>query len=348
MKQINLPKRILLVQTAFIGDVILITPLIRALKELYPDSVIDCMVVPGTASLLANNPYLSDVIQYDKHGKSSIFNNIKTLKAAGYDMAISPHSSFRTHLILFLSRIPRRLGYARGFLNSYLLTDGVPHPKGIHKIQKNLSLLKPLTNRSFSMQTDLFPSETDIEAAKLLLDELGHQEKPRVAMAPGSIWNTKCWPLEYYKKLALMLLKHKCSIVLIGSKDDFGKCSEIETHCKNSVPDAAIINTAGRSGLLCSAELIGKSEFLVCNDSGALHIANAMKTKVFAFFGPTVQRIGYYPFREGDKVFEIELDCRPCGSHGSYKCPLGHHNCMRRLLPEQILPSLLEQLKAEL
>jgi len=340
--------RILIVQTAFIGDVILITPLIRAVNDLYPHAKLDVMVVPEAAGLLNNNPYIDRIIRFDKRrSRTSFFQIVKQLRLARYDLVISPHSSFTTHLLLWMSGATVRIGYARGFLSGILMTQQVPHPKGIHKILKNLSLLTPLTNRSFSIQTELFPGPEDEKHADELLSSLLDPDRPLIAIAPGSIWNTKRWPLEYYNQLVKSLLKNGFSIVLIGGESDRSQCDHLlkDNHPANSVTQ--IINTAGKSNLLTSSAILKSAKLLICNDSGALHMANAVKTKVFAFFGPTVKRIGYYPYQPEDHVFEVDLDCRPCGSHGGNRCPLGHHNCMNKIMPEEVLIKVLKTLDPE-
>ncbi|MCB5265547.1 MAG: lipopolysaccharide heptosyltransferase II [Candidatus Cloacimonetes bacterium] len=331
-------KRILIIQTAFIGDVILITPLIRAVKKLYPRAAIDALVVPGAAGLLKNNPYLSEVLSYSKRDRAllSMGHMISLLKAKGYDMAISPHSSGRTHLLMYLARIPQRLGFDRGTM-PFLLTAKTPHPRGIHKAKKNLALLGPISKQEFDPQTELFPSAEDKAKINDLLTPLYGQEL--IALAPGSVWATKCWPVEYYAELARTLSQRGYGILLIGGKEDKPKCDIIQQSCPNAV------NLAGRTNLLESAAAIAQCQLMICNDSGALHIANAMQTRVIAFFGPTVQSLGYFPFGADDKVFETDLDCRPCSSHGPQKCPLKHHNCMKLLKPEAVLDYILEQIK---
>jgi len=357
--------KILIVQTAFIGDVILITPLIRAMHELYPKAAIDAMVVPAAAKLLENNPHLKSVIPYAKR-KTSLWQMAKLLKAKGYDLVISPHSSGRTHLLLWLSGIKRRIGFDRSWL-PFLLTDKIPHPTNMHKIKKNLLLLKFLSPKEFGMQTELFPSEQDSQKADNLLQPFGN--KPLIAIAPGSIWATKCWLLERYAQLAQELVMQGYGIVLIGGESDKEKCHEVEKAVLNlhscppsphscesrnlpsphEIPDQSkdvehltVLNLAGKTNLLESAAVIARCNLMLCNDSGALHIANAMQTRVFAFFGPTVQSIGYFPYREGDRVFETDLDCRPCGSHGHHKCPLKHHDCMRNIEVQPVLEAILE------
>lgn len=329
-------KQVLIVQTAFIGDVILITPLIRAVKQLYPSALLDVMVVPGAAKLLENNPHIRRVIPfYKRNGAiSSFLSTVKQLRDVHYDLAISPHSSGRTHLLLWLGGIPRRIGFDRSILPQ-LLTDRIPHPTGMHKLAKNLMLLSFLSQRQFPLQTELFPSKTDVLTAQEHLKPL--TPKKLIAIAPGSIWATKCWLLSSFITLAHMLKEKGFAIVLIGAEQDRDKCDAIETALKHQ----DVVNLAGKTNLLESAAVIDRCALMVCNDSGALHIANAMQTTVFAIFGPTVQSIGYYPYRNGDRVFEADLTCRPCGSHGASRCPLGHHNCMKLVSPQQVFDSIL-------
>jgi len=331
------PPNILIVQTAFIGDVILITPLIRAVAELYPQAKIDVMVVAEAANLLENNPYINEVIVDSKRDNTflSLFQLIKRIKSKHYDLAISPHSSFRTHLILYLSKIPERIGFNRGSAK-WMLTKRIEHPVGPHKIVKNLGLLKLLSDREFDLQTELFPSEKDKQKAEELLKPLSG--KTLIAIAPGSIWKTKCWELNSYISLCRKLLDSGYGIVLIGGESDKFLCEEIE----NAIPEdnANLINLAGVTNLLESAAVIKNCSLMICNDSGAMHIANAMQTRVFGFFGPTVQRFGYYPYRQGDRVFEVDLECRPCGSHGSKKCPQKHHNCMQKIEVEPVFKAV--------
>lgn len=328
---------ILIVQTAFIGDVILITPLIKAIAKLFPNAKIDVMVVSEAAILLKNNPYVQEVIVDEKRKNVllSTLQLIQQIKAKHYDLAITPHSSFRSHLILYLSKIPERIGFDRGSAK-WMLTKKIEHPVGPHKIVKNLDLLKPFSEQEFDLQTELFPSDKDKQKADELLKPLS--EKTLIAIAPGSIWKTKCWELKSYISLCRKLLDSGYGIVLIGGGSDKPQCDEIKYAMGKN--NTKLINLAGVTNLLESAAIIEKCSLMICNDSGAMHIANAMQTRVFAFFGPTVQKFGYYPYRGGDRVFEVDLNCRPCGSHGSKKCPQKHHNCMRNIEVETVFQAV--------
>ena len=241
-----------------------------------------------------------------------------------------------TSFLIFFSHLKTRIGFDR-WLSSHLLTHRIPFNEWKLRIEKNLDLLTAFSSNQNEIQTELFPNKDDIENAEKLLSELS-PEKKRIAIAPGSIWNTKRWLESYYKILAQKLVDAGFSIVLIGSPEENKLCERIK-------PNENAINVAGKTTVLESAAILRNCDLLICNDSGALHIANAVKTDVFAFFGPTTKDVGYYPFRKNDHIFEVELSCRPCGSHGGKKCPLVHHNCMKLIKPEKVFLEVINYFK---
>ncbi|HHE38232.1 MAG TPA: lipopolysaccharide heptosyltransferase II [Candidatus Cloacimonetes bacterium] len=330
--------RILIIHTAFIGDIILITPLIKYTKQVFPKAAVDVLVIPQTRGILQNNPYLKKILVFDKRKNkiAHFLQTISNLKRRNYEIVFLPHSSLTTALLAFFSGIKIRIGFDR-WLAAKFLTKKIPFYKGKHRIEKNLDLLKAFSNRKYDIQTELFPSKNDIEKAGKFLSKV-NQRRKRIAIAPGSVWQTKCWSESYYKILAERLVEKGFSIIMTGSSEERELCQRI-------LPKKNAINLAGQTSILESAAILEKCDLLVCNDSGALHLANAMKTDVFAIFGPTVKNIGYYPIRENDFVFEHDLDCRPCGSHGGKKCPLDHHNCMKLIEPEMILEKICSRFK---
>jgi heptosyltransferase-2 len=330
-------QQILIIQTAFIGDVILITPLIRETKIIFPNALLDVMVIPQAANLLDNNPYVNTVIKFDKR-KSKLFSFFRTLtllKNNKYDIAISPHSSFTSALLMLLSGIKYRVGFAR-WASQNFLTHRLPHLKKTLKIKKNLHLLSIFTDKEFPIQTELFPTQQMYSKADKLLKQLDNSSNKIIAIAPGSNWYTKRWPEEHYKDLVYKLNDSNYGIVFIGSNVE----REI---CENIKPNNNYLNLAGELSLLESAALIKKCDLMICNDSGAMHLANAVNTDVFVFFGPTVQSIGYPPIGKNDHVFEIDLECRPCSSHGTKECPLKHHNCMKFIEAESVFRKVQEK-----
>lgn len=333
------PTKILVIQTAFIGDVILITPLIRAIKVLFPQAILDVMVIPQTENVLENNPHIHEILLFDKR-KNKVLSFIKMLiklKREKYQAVLTPHSSMTTAMLIYLAGIPIRVGFDRWKAKKYL-THKIPHLENTHKTIKNLELLKVFSDKIFSNQTELFLPKLKNEVISDKIDKLIQTTKYVIAIAPGSVWFTKRWKIEHYIDLCNKLLNANYGIILIGSKEEKEICDLINKH-------ENLINLSGELTLLESATVIEKCNLMICNDSGALHIANAVKTDVFAFFGPTVQTIGYFPFRENDFVFELEMDCRPCGSHGGNSCHLNHHNCMKQISPNFVFSKVIEKLK---
>ncbi len=329
--------KILITQTAFLGDVILITPLIRATREIFPEAQIDALVIPQTADALRNNPHLNEIIEFDKRNNKilSFFRILHKLRKRKYDISITPHGSMTTALLLEYAGIPMRIGFNR-WNSAKHWTHKVRRPDNVHVAERNLALLSPLTNKKFSPRTELFPSSEDFEASEKNVAEIKGKTRKLIAVAPGSVWFTKRWPTEYYRKLVMKLSEENFGIILIGAENEREICEKVS-------PEKNAVNFAGKLSVLQSAAAIKQCDLLICNDSGALHMANAVETDVFAFFGPTVKALGYFPFRQNDFVFELDLDCRPCGSHGGKTCPLGHHDCMRKIYPDYVFEKITEK-----
>lgn len=332
--------KILVLQTAFIGDLIMSSPIFRALREIYPKAQIDVLVIPQSATILKYNPHIDNIYTFDK--KNGFFRKIiefikiiKIFKKQRYDVGISIQSSYTSALILLLSGIKQRIGYKRLKFS----THKVQLPKGLHNRQRVLHLLRPLTDRNFIDETEIFISEKEINKANEILKEHCSDKTVKIAIAPGSVWETKKWPRDYYIELTKLLIQVHCDIIFIGSSDERKLCDEIIENSGNK----RAYNYAGKLNLLESAALISKMDLLICNDSAPLHIGNAVGTDVFAFFGPTVRQFGCYPYREKDLILEVELECRPCSKHGGKKCPLGHHNCMRLIKPEYVYKLIVEK-----
>ncbi|MCD4830011.1 MAG: lipopolysaccharide heptosyltransferase II [Candidatus Cloacimonetes bacterium] len=324
--------KILVVQTAFLGDVILITPLIRGLKEIFPEARIDALIRPQNAAVLNNNPYIDKLLFFDKSKRRmrEFFRVAKAIKTEKYTVAVTPHSSFTTALLLFLGGIKRRVGYNR-YLARHFLTDKFPHRKNVHKTVKNLELLKAFSDESFDNATEIYPSAEDT-----LLADKAISNPNTIVFAPGSVWATKRWPAEYYASLAAMLKEKGYEVVFSGGAAEALLCDEIiaQSGCR-------LQNFAGKLSVTQSAAVFRACRLLISNDSGALHIANAVNTPVYAFFGPTVTTLGYYPYKEKDRVFEVDIACRPCGSHGGRACHMKHFDCMRKIEPQTVLDAVI-------
>ncbi len=229
---------------------------------------------------------------------------------------------------MWLSGIKIRVGYKK----QKLLTNKISFPSGMHSKDKALQLLQDFSNEPLKGDSEVFPSAADFSKAKKLTEN--NRTNKKIAIAPASVWATKKWPHSYF--IELLKKGESFSFYLIGGKEDKTLCDSIIKQSGHQ----NITNCAGELSILESCALIKEMDLLVCNDSAPLHMANAVNTPVFALFGPTVKDFGCYPYREADKILEIELDCRPCSKHGSNKCPKGHHKCMIDLRPESVIKQI--------
>jgi heptosyltransferase-2 len=332
--------KILIIQTAFIGDVILTLPVAQVLKREKPDTIIDFLCIPSTAELLNNNPFINEVIIYNKRkaGLKGLYIIAKKIRNKNYDVIISPHRSFRSSLIAFLSGCKKTISFDKSDMSS-MYKQTVEYVTGIHEIQRNLNLLEPLgIIENKIIKPELFPSDKDKSDIDSLLQEKGIIEKEYVCIAPGSIWFTKRYPEEKYLKLIETLSRKGIPVFIIGGKDDEKLGGYLSVH-------ENVFNLAGKLSLLGSTELIKKAKLLVTNDSAPLHIANAVGTDVIAIFGATIPGFGFYPYGMNDVIFETNgLVCRPCSIHGGNKCPIGTFECMLRIEEENIAVKVMEYL----
>ena len=321
----------LVIQTSFLGDAVLTTPL---LSQLANRGAVDVVTTPAAAALLTDHPAVRRVIPYDKRdserGLIGLWALGRRLRATGYDVAILAQGSWRSAALALLAGIPSRIGFSTS-AGRLLYTKRVAYRADLHHAARLLMLARP--NGREPTADELRPSLAPGEAERVAVDALLGDRAPRnggalVALAPGSIWGTKRWP--FYPELA-RALADGAQLVIVGSESDSQPAAAIV----NAAPGA--IDATGRLSLLASAELIGRCRVLVSNDSAPMHLASAMGTPTVAIFGPTVPDFGFGPLAPGSMVVGHDaLPCRPCDRHGPQRCPLGHHRCMRDLPPELV------------
>lgn len=338
-------EKILLVQTAFIGDVVLTTPLIKAVKKKFSNSKLSVLVIPQTAELLMNNPYVDEVIVYDKRGQEkslhAFFQLVNKIKQEKFDLALVPHRSYRSSFLVFLSKIPERIGFDKNQAN-FFLTKKVTYQNNLHEIDRNLSLIQANGLKLEEKLPELFPDKNNFTTVENFLTE--NEVKladPLIAIAPGSTWATKRWLLEGFAKVADWLIqKEKAKVVLIGSKEDEKLANDI-----GNLMQTKPVVACGKLSLLESAVLLSKCKLLLANDTAPVHMAVAMKTPVVEIYGSTVPAFGFYPYGDGHLIIEKNLPCRPCGIHGHQKCPLGHFRCMKEISAEEVFNTVVKKLK---
>ena len=317
-------KQILIIQTAFLGDVILATPVISELKRVFPNAKIDFLVKKGNESLIAGNPKVNEVITFDKSsGKyKSIIRLIKQFRAKKYDLVINLHRFASSGMIAGFSKGKMRYGFKKNPF-SFMYTKSFEHSigDGTHEVERNLQLISEFGCVS-KIQPELFPSEKEVNAVQRYI------QKEYYCLAPASVWFTKQLPKEKWMELIDKVGSNK-TIYLLGGKDDSELCDSILKMSNSST----VVNLSGKLNLLESAALIQKSTRTYVNDSGPLHLASAVNAPVTAFFCSTVPDFGFGPLSDDFEIKEVKgLDCRPCGLHGHKECPKGHFDCGTKII----------------
>ncbi len=314
-------RKILLIQTAFIGDVILATALVEKLHRQFSETAIDFLLRKGNESLLQNNPHLNQIIIWDKKKQKTrnLFRMLSQIRQERYDAVINLQRFFSTGMLTALSGAKERIGFDKNPW-AFGFTRKVSHQFGtdenfIHEIDRNLSLIAHLTDTQRE-RPKLYPSEKDFATVPI--------NQKYICIAPTSVWYTKQLPPERW--LALMeKLPQDWTVYLLGGPTDKAACEAI---LQQSVHPNGV-NTAGQLSFLQSAALMSKAIMNYVNDSAPLHMASAMNAPVTAIFCSTVPRFGFTPLSEKSWIVETkgQLDCKPCGLHGYKTCPLGHFRC---------------------
>ena len=332
----------LVIQTSFLGDTVLTTPL---LAQLARRGEVDVVTTPASATLLANHPAVRTIIVYDKRGADrglgGFMSLARRLRATAYDVAFLAQGSLRSAALALAAGIPSRVGFDTS-AGRWFYTKRVTYREDLHHAARLLRLARPNGRPATpeELRPSLHPGHADRSAVTALLASHGVAAgESLVALAPGSVWATKRWP--YYAELA-GLLAADSRAVIIGGADD----AELARAIVAAAPRA--IDATGHLSLLASAELIGRANAIVTNDSAPLHLASAMGTPTLAIFGPTVPAFGFGPLAPASIVVGHDgLPCRPCDRHGPQHCPLGHFRCMRELdaasAAEQVRSLLLPQ-----
>lgn len=326
----------LIIQTAFIGDVILATPVVEALHAEYPGASIDFLLRKGNEGLLQGHPYISHVHIWDKkNGKyGNMAKMIGTIRKLKYDVVINLHRFLNTGLVTVLSGAGETIGFEKNPL-SVFFSKRIPHVIDIsqgrtHEIDRNLMLIRHLV-RVERINPRLYPSQADFARTTMA--------QPYITISPTSVWFTKQYPPDRWVHF-INLMDSSTAVCLLGAPSDVLACESIQA----KVNHRNVQVLAGKLSFLESAALMKHARMNYANDSAPLHMASAMDAPVTAVFCSTIPAFGFGPLSSQSYIMETadKLDCRPCGIHGYRQCPKGHFNCAN-IDPGRLLTALLPQ-----
>ena len=334
-------EKILVIQTAFLGDAILTLPMLQKLKEMYSESEVDVISNPETSEIFSSSPAVNNVFILDKKREhKSIFSVLrfaKKLKERNYTKLFSPHRSFRTALIVFFSGIKETYGFDNSSLK-HVYKHIIKYNYKEHEVMRNLDLIGFNHNDN---NLKVLPELSVVsEQQKKVNDFLTQYDLNNIiAIAPGSVWNTKKYPVEYFEKIIDYFTSKFYKIVLIGSVKDEVLCNDLLSRFRQNV-----ISAAGRFSIIETVQILKKAKLLISNDSAPTHMGVCANIPVLTLFCSTSPAFGFYPYNERSSYLSVDdLSCKPCGIHGYEECPIGTFDCGKKLNP-QIVISKIEKM----
>ena len=372
-------QKFLVIQTAFIGDVVLATALLEKLHTRFPDAKLDFLVRKGNEALLAGHPWLNEVLIWDKKQQKlkNLWRLIRRIRQTKYDKVINVQRFAATGMLTAFSGARETIGFDKNPLSRFF-TKKIPHvvstpataPTGansnstsappLHEIDRNQLLIRNFTDDN-PAKPRLYPSPSDFDKVQ------PYKNKPYITISPASVWFTKQYPPEKWAAF-IRQLPGGYFVYLLGAPSDKQLCEQIRSlaaaganqHPSDTAPaipadppipgdtpipgDAppALINLGGQLSFLQSAALMKEADMTYVNDSAPLHFASAVNAPVTAVYCSTIPAFGFGPLSDKKFIVEVKepLDCRPCGLHGYRACPRGHFNCAYKIEEAQLLQTL--------
>lgn len=334
-------RNILVVKLSAIGDVIHALPVAQALKRQYPSSKITWIVEKPAYDLLTMNPNIDEIILFEKPKFKSVAGLLehgpklaKLLKSHYFDLVLDLQGLFKSAALAWLSGAKKKIGYCDMRELSWLISEPVcgAHKNG-HVIERYLDVARYLGCEVKEPQFCLSTSEQDSKATAHILAAAGlNPESPYVVIAPGTNWQSKCWPVRHYTELAgILTQKYRCQIVLIGGSQDDESAKLIQDHA-----NARIVNLIGKTTLKQLACVLQKSKLFIGGDTGPMHLAAAMGSRVIALFGPS-DALRNGPYGTQNFIIKAEISCSPC-----FKRTCDTIDCMRNITVADVV-SKIEQ-----
>lgn len=328
--------KFLVIQTAFIGDVVLATGIVEKLHRFYADAQIDFLLRKGNEGLLLNHPYLHEVLIWDKkNGKlKNLWKLLRLIRQRRYDKVINVQRFAATGMLTAFSGAKEKIGFDKNPLSwlfdkkiKHVISD-VHHP--IHEVDRNNELIREFTNEEV-VNPHLYPSAADTAVVQ------PYRKPPYITISPASVWFTKQFPADKWISFAREVPANY-TIYILGAPGDVALGEEISA----AGMLATVVNLCGKLSFLQSAALMKEAAMNYVNDSAPMHFASSVNAPVTAVYCSTLPSFGFGPLSTRRFIVEVQepLSCRPCGLHGRPACPLGHFKCAYGITNAQLLNSL--------
>jgi len=337
----TVPQKILIIRMSSIGDVLLVSPLIRVLKQKYPDCQIDFVIKQEYFDLVVFHPNLTHIFVFNKKkGFSALKKLRREIKEQHYDLIIDIHKNLRSYFLRINTNAGKLVKYKKYAIKRWLLVNLKINL--YHQIvpveQRYINSLGKFGVVNDNRGLDLFiPSSIAQKISSQWNDKLTGKHDFVFALAPGASFLTKRWHVEGFKEVIDYLTKkYNIAFLLLGNKQDREITNEIAAefpqHCFNVAGDYSILETAA---------LLNYAQLTITNDTGLMHIAAALKKKVVAIFGSTTEELGFFPYTTQSIVVQNKnITCRPCSHVGKHFCPRKHFKCMKDITAGQVIAAV--------
>lgn len=352
---------ILVVQTAFLGDLMLSIPLFKRLRVLWPQCRISLVCRSGLGRFFLETHLVDQIFEVKKGQASSYRMAEKSIESLPVDLVVAPHTSLRTTLFCLQLRAQHKVSFRKPW-NKLIFTQRLSWPGQLPEALRQLFLLTPwdadlakqfqnLQNAEFFYQKNpgnrlsAIPDWASMSCRSLLQKseyqknflslpasvQSAAQSGRAVLLFPGSVWATKKWTADGFLQVAESLLQKNWQVIWMGGPGEEALAADLGRRSPGSLV------LAGKTSVLQSCLLMLRSSLVICNDSAASHLAALTDTPVLTIFGPTVLSFGYRPWTSVASVIEKEgLSCRPCGRHGGKTCPIKTHECMTHISAQEV------------
>lgn len=336
-------EKILVIQTAFIGDAVLTLPMIEKLKDKFPLDEIHVLCIPSTQEIFSASPFVSEVLVMDKKSDHrsifKLYEFANRIRNRNYSKIFSPHRSFRTSFIVMQSGVRETYGFSNSSM-FHVYKNIVEYKFDIHEVQRNLDLI----GFKYSHENwQIVPQFKVNESSKQMADQFIEMNKLKdkvIAIAPGSIWKTKKYPEEYFQEIIKHFVEKSYKILIIGGESDKELCERLAIGYAEK-----IFSTAGRFSIIESIELLKNVKLLLTNDSAPTHFGMCANIPVLTIYCSTVPEFGFYPYNKKSSYISFnDLNCKPCGIHGYEQCPIKTFDCGFKLKSKNVISKVEEML----
>lgn len=331
--------RILVIQTAFPGDSVLALPFIQELKRLNPGDEIDVVSAPVSAEIFEHSPSVAGVHIFHKRGEHKGVRGLtkfaSELKEKKYSRLYSLHRSFRTTLIMSLAGAQESTGFDIAAL-SFLYDKRVKYVHTDHEVKRNLNMLLDYSDDRWKIMPEVVATRDQKTRVESFLHGIKNGQKI-IVIFPGSVWETKRYPIKYYAEVAAALSSQGYTVVIGGSAAEKEMGTEIVR-----LAGEKIYNICGEFSIIESIELLRHVSLVITNDSAPTHFAMAAGTPVLTIYCSTVPEFGFYGYSVRSHHLTKDVTCKPCGVHGHKKCPTSGFECGTGLYPYEVLNKVNE------